>query len=232
MNTPAMETRTDDLKSLLPYFLPYFLWVGFAYANKIHPEAVYVAYPLKTILVAILLICPRKQFPELKWNWSIHGVGVGIVALGLWLIPFWKLHPEIPAPNFEEGGFNPFQFEDNSLLMVSLIVFRISGATLVVPFIEELLFRSCIARLIVCYRENGDFRKVPIGTFTWASMWVTTLAFMVGHRQWEWIGALLVGFLYHGLVMWRKNILDCIVAHAVTNFGLGICVLVTKQWWW
>lgn len=231
MNDAKPASRGDEMRMLLPYFVPYFLWVGAAYLNKLDPNAVYIVYPLKTILVAIVLICLRKHFPELRWKCSIHGVWVGLLALAVWLVPYWKLHPQIPSPDMEKG-FDPLQFSDNPVLMVSLIVFRISGASLVVPFIEELLFRSCIARLVIGETHERDFKSIPVGTFTWSSLWITTAAFTIGHQQWEWIGAILVGLLYHWLVIWRKNILDCIIAHAVTNLGLGLWVLWTKQWWW
>jgi membrane protease YdiL (CAAX protease family) len=46
------------------------------------------------------------------------------------------------------------------------------------------------------------------------------------------VGAILVGLLYYWLVVWRKNILDCIVAHGVTNLTLGIYILRTREWFW
>jgi len=221
------DEAREDLKLLLPYFAPYFLWVGLAYANKLHPNAVYVLYALKTIVVAILLIGLRKNFPELTWKWSFHGVWVGVLALGVWLVPYWKFIPGLPAPD-TTGGYNPLQFESNPLAMYSAIAFRIAGASLVVPFIEELLFRSCIARMVI----SQDFKAVPIGAFSWASLAITTIAFAIGHHPWEYVGAVLVGLMYYGLIVWRKNILDCIIAHGVTNLTLGIYVLWTKQWWW
>lgn len=221
------DEARDDLKLLLPYFGPFLLWVGLAYANDLHPNAVYVVYPLKTILVAVVLICLRKNFPELQWKWSWHGVWVGLVALAVWIVPYWDYIPKLPVPD-TRTGYNPLQFEQNPLAMYSLAAFRLAGASLVVPVFEELLFRSCIARLVI----SQDFKTVPVGAFTWASLAITTVAFTVGHQPWEYVGAVLVGLMYHGLIVWRKNILDCIVAHGVTNLALGIYVLYTKQWFW
>src|SRR5688572_20428661 len=115
----------EDLKLLLPYFVPYFLFVAFAYANKLHPNAMYVVYPIKTIVVGIVLICLGKHYTELKWKFSIHGIWVGLLALAVWLVPFWKFVPQLPAPDVEAGGFNPLQFEANPLAMWSLILFRV-----------------------------------------------------------------------------------------------------------
>jgi CAAX prenyl protease-like protein len=228
MNGDERARYFDDIRLFMPYFGPFLLWVGISNANRFHPNAMYVTYPLKTILVAIVLICLRKDFSELKWKCSIHGVWVGLLALAVWLIPYWEFIPGLPAPDLTKPGFNPLQFEENSLAMWSLIVFRVGGASLVVPVFEELLFRSCVARLVI----NQDFKQVPVGTFSWASLGITTLAFMAGHQDWEWVGAVLVGLMYYGLVVWRKNILDCVIAHGVTNFGLGIYVLVRHEWFW
>jgi CAAX prenyl protease-like protein len=181
-------------------------------------------------VIAIILICLRKHYTELQWKWSAHGVWVGLVALAIWLVPYWKFIPGLPAPDAKESGFNPLQFHDNPLAMWALIGFRLAGAALVIPFVEELLFRSCIARLTVDL--NKDLRAIPVGSFTWASLAITTVAFTVGHRPWEWLPSVLVGALYYWLVVWRKNILDCIVAHGVTNLALGIYVLTTEQWYW
>jgi hypothetical protein len=224
----ADDESREELKVLLPYFAPYLLLWPFQAANSWHPNAMYVTYPLKTIVIAIALICLRRNFPELQWKWSFHGVWVGLLALAVWLVPYWKFIPGLPAPEVDRGGFNPLQFDKNPLTMYGLIVFRLAGASLVIPFVEELLFRSCIARLVI----SQDFKRLPIGTFSWASLAITTIAFTIGHRPWEWVGAILVGLLYYWLVVWRKNILDCIVAHGVTNLTLGIYILRTREWFW
>jgi hypothetical protein len=40
----------------------------------------------------------------------------------------------------------------------------------------------------------------------------------------------MAGAAYNLLLLRTKSIAQCILAHAVTNFLLGMYVLITKQW--
>jgi membrane protease YdiL (CAAX protease family) len=55
-----------------------------------------------------------------------------------------------------------------------------------------------------------------------------TILFALAHP--EWVAALAYCALLNGLLYWRRNLWDCIVAHAVSNLVLGIYVLATGNW--
>ena len=65
-------------------------------------------------------------------------------------------------------------------LRYAFLAFRVVGAVLVVPVMEELFWRSFLIRWLV----NEDFRSVPVGTFTWSSFLITTAFFGLEHDQW------------------------------------------------
>src|SRR5206468_175370 len=91
------------------------------------------------------------------------------------------------------------------------IAVRILGAALVVPFLEEVFFRSFLYR----YLANPDFQRVPMGRFLLAPFLGTAVLFGFEHR--EWLAGILCGFAYQGLVCYKKRLGDAISAHALTN---------------
>jgi hypothetical protein len=106
----------------------------------------------------------------------------------------------------------------------TLIAFRLGGAALVVPVMEELFWRSFALRFLI----SSDFRSVPLGKFSWYSFIVVSILFGLEHH--EWLSGMLAGMIY-ALVLYRtRNLFDPILAHAVTNLLLGVYVLTTGSW--
>ena len=105
-----------------------------------------------------------------------------------------------------------------------LIFFRLLGAVIVVPIFEELFWRSFALRWLI----NEDFKSVAIGTFSWFSASAVILAFGFEHHR--WLAGIFAGILYHALLYYKKDLSACVIAHAVTNFLLGLYVLLTQQW--
>jgi membrane protease YdiL (CAAX protease family) len=62
------------------------------------------------------------------------------------------------------------------------------------------------------------------------SFTLSILIFTAGHKFWEWPAAFGVGIIYTLLLYRRKEIFDCMVAHAVTNLCLGVYVLAEGKW--
>jgi uncharacterized protein len=59
------------------------------------------------------------------------------------------------------GGFDPSVFP-RGWVRTTMIGFRMAGAVVVVPVMEELFWRSFVARWLV----DPDFAKDPVGAFT------------------------------------------------------------------
>jgi len=204
-------------KFSIPYLAPFGAFLVFTYAAQWIPYGVYLAYPLKTVIVGGMLFFYRRSYPEIKLKCSWIAPLVGIIAFVVWVVPDgWY-------PKIGSSAFNPYIFGNDWIAFV-LIVFRLIGAVIVVPIMEELFWRSFALRWLI--RE--DFTTVPIGAFTWFSGMAVVLGFGFEHH--EWLVGLLVGILYNGLLYSKKNLSDCIIAHAVTNLLLGIYVLATHTW--
>lgn len=222
-------------KPWLPYVVPFAIYVVFLSAQT--PGNLVWVYPIKTIAVAMALWVFRKQYDELRTpmirrssvpvadhskttttsepfvlqSW-ILAVVIGLGAIAIWIAidPFYpKLSESQP---FDPTGQWMF------------IGFRLVGAIVVVPLMEELFWRAFLIRWLV----NPDFKRVPVGTFTWLSFAVTVGLFGLEHN--EWLAGLICGALYNWLYYKRKDVFACIVAHAVSNAALAAWVLSRGDW--
>src|SRR5207249_5789235 len=128
-----------------------------------------------TIAVAGTLWWFRKEYEELRPAMSWLGVAVGLVAIAIWIfgdrfypkvdelmLSFEKLLSRLMHSPPPKETFTP-PFDPSG--RYGFIAFRIVGAVLVVPVMEELFWRAFLIRWLV----NEDFKSVPVGTFTWPS---------------------------------------------------------------
>jgi uncharacterized protein len=197
-------------KPWLPYVLPFAIYVAFLLIET--PANLRWLYPLKTVVVAAALVIFRKHYEELRPNFSLLAVAVGVVAIAIWIAinPFYPKLGKVSA--FDPTG---------QWLFIGV---RVVGAVLVVPVMEELFWRAFLIRWLV----HEDFKKVAIGTFTWPSFAITVVMFGSEHR--EWLAGLICGALYNWLYYKRKDVFACVVAHAVSNALLAAWVLTRGDW--
>ncbi len=203
MNHPA------DRKPWLPYVAPMAAYMAIMLIQD--SKNLLWVYPLKIAIVAGLLWVFHNRYEELRPSFSWLEIVVGLVAIGYWIVldPYY--------PQFKGDIFNP----QGKWLFISI---RICGAVLIVPLMEELFWRGWLIRWLV----NEDFKKVPIGTFTWPSFAITVALFGMEHSQ--WLAGLVCGALYNWLYYRRKSLLACVIAHAVSNAALAAWVLWRGDW--
>ncbi|HJU03976.1 MAG TPA: CAAX prenyl protease-related protein [Nitrospiraceae bacterium] len=202
----------ERVPSLVPWKLHADLWL----------------YPVKTVAVAGLLIHFWPKYHELKGRvFHDHRDGWGAVGVGLIVYLAW-VHMDWPwaiQGNEETSGYDPFRAGDH--IGAGLAVVRIFGASVVVPIMEELFWRSFLLRYLI----SPQFDSVPLGTLTSFSFLATVVLFGLEHDL--WLAGMMAGAAYTLVLHQTGRLWPCIVAHAVTNFALGIHVLVTHEWkWW
>jgi CAAX prenyl protease-like protein len=177
----------------------------------------YWIYALKTCIGACLIWMVRPYVKEMRWKFSWDAVAVGVVVFLLWV----GLDGYYPMLAERSEGFNPNgAYGNGSLPALFFIVIRILGSSVVVPPLEEVFYRSFLYR----YIQKSDFLKIPLGRFNWISFLLVGTVFGVGH--YEWLPGILCAFAYQGLVCRKDRLGDAICAHAVTNFLLGLWVIV------
>ncbi len=158
------------------------------------------------------------------------GLLVGVVGIVLWIwlssleiesqltafLPSW-LRPEARV------GYNPFDRLSGTAVW-GFIAVRMVGIAVIVPLVEELFWRSFLLRWLV----DPEWERVPLGEFTASSFLTVTLMFTLAHP--EWLAAAVYCVLLNGLLVWKKDLWQCVVAHATSNLLLAVYVLNTKEW--
>ena len=178
----------------------------------------------------------RKSSPSRKtktWQRILVGGLVGIIGIILWIAicelslekKLFEFFPSWLRPS-ERVGFNPFEeFAGSGTFVIwSFITVRMFGLAVVVPVMEELFWRGFLIRWFI----DSEWRNVPIGTYSLSSSAMITLLFTLAHP--ELIAAAVYCVLINALLYRTRDLLQCIVAHAASNFALGIYVLQTGTW--
>jgi len=208
-----------------PYVAPFVAFILLTYGGGHWPEAAHLWYLAKTVVVGAMLWAFRHHYPELRpgrsgGDWAIAAV-VGAVVLVVWVVPERLLAPLMVG---DPSGFDPYSFGLGAGLTWAVIGVRLLGASVVVPVMEELFWRSFLMRYLI----EADFKRVAVGTFSAFSFVVVAVAFGFEHHR--WLVGIFAGVAYGGLLVWRRDLFTCVLAHGVTNLGLGIYVLKTGQW--
>lgn len=232
-----MSHSTDAYKARARY-LPFAVFMGFIAINEglrhlaeqglvtLSSTTLYYLYPLKTLVVAVLLFHYRKEYRELSRRDLTHlpstaaSILLGLLVFVLWINMDWTLSSATGDPE----GFNPTLLAGTGL-QISMTAFRIAGAVLLVPIMEELFWRSFLMRYII----DHNFEKVTIGAFTWPSFLIAAVLFGLEHHF--ILAGITAGALYSLLLYRTRSIAQCILSHAVTNLALAVYVLYTGKWY-
>ena len=219
---------------MLPYFAPYFAYVGIAslLGDKISIE---LNYLLRIVTVVLLLFWAWKwvvplSVPGKRTGSVVWGGIAGVVGCVLWCLLLW---PFID-PAGDGNGW--------SLLGFGL---RLFSATILVAIFEEIAIRGYAFRLALQWDQARKARKseplltaldekslfdVKNGEWTVSAVLISSVAFTLGHNPAEWVAAFSYSLLMSWLWILRGDLLTCIVAHGTTNLVLAIFVFSTGLW--
>ena len=103
----------------------------------------------------------------------------------------------------------------------TLAVIRLLGSAVVIAPIEEFFWRGFLYRWLLA----KDFLVVSLSTFRPGLFLLVALAFGFEHDR--WLAGLVAGLIYGALILRTRDIWAACVAHAITNFLLGLYVLAT-----
>ncbi|GAB5404020.1 MAG: hypothetical protein Aurels2KO_22510 [Aureliella sp.] len=229
------------------YVAPFVAYlVGTTFISRFDDSTYPIAYSVLVVLIAIgffiLLRSERNsqsstseaaaQPPLFQIHpYVIEGITFGVVGIILWIVLCdLNLEERIAAylPEFlrpaERVSYNPLENFQTDAGKWAFIAFRFFGIAAVVPVAEELFWRGFLLRWII----DPDWEKVPLGKFTLGSCAIVTFLFTSAHP--EWFAAAVYCLIINGLLYWRRDLWQCIVAHAVSNALLAAYVLQYKQW--
>jgi membrane protease YdiL (CAAX protease family) len=228
----SAPTLTTNRRLAIPYLLPYAAYVAIASlpADWLSREQ---SYLLRAVLVT----------GALGWGWRryVHllgprpaagsvavGAAGGLLGLGLWVAMLQSLVGSAGEP-----------WEDLPFAL------RLAVASTLVPIFEELAMRGYVLGFFLQWQsaskagardpfgealDRRSIHELPAGAASPLAVAASTLVFMAGHSTVEYPAAFAYGLLMAALWIVRKDLLSCIVAHAVTNLGLGLYVRATGSW--
>lgn len=196
-------------------------WLGRCLAETLDPRWLYA---VRSLVAAGLLLALWRRFDEFPLGAMpgtkeiLLALGGGAVVLAIWLL--------LDAGFFVLGnpgsGFDP-RSADGSVDW-PLAVVRLAGSALLVPVVEELFWRSLVMRWLECC----NFWEVDPAAVGGRALLLSSLAFGFEHSQWA--AGVLAGLAYGWLYVRCRNLWVAVIAHAVTNAGLGIWVLANGAW--
>jgi len=229
-------TTNQRISSAAYRYLPFAVFMGFIGLDEfirflasqglftLGATTLYYLYPLKALTVGLLLYLFKDRYVELRlkdlanFPATLVTFGVGLLVFVLWIRMDWVFGAAgVPQ------GYNPALFPGDALPIV-MTAFRVAGAVLVVPLMEELFWRSFMIRYVI----DKDFDTVKMGTFTWGSFLLTVVLFGFEHNY--ILAGIMAGIAYNLLLYRTKSLAHCILAHAVTNLALAIYVITTGKW--
>jgi uncharacterized protein len=181
-------------------------------------------YGLTVLAVGGMLLGWRREYGELaRQTWPDAREAAWAVAVGLVVFVLWI---RLDAPWMTLGdataAFRPLTA--TGAVDWPMVAVRGIGATLMVPVMEELFWRSFLMRWV----QRPDFLGVDPASVGPRALVVSTFLFVLAHPL--WLAATVAGLAYALLYMRSGKLWSSIVAHAVTNGALGLWVVQGGHW--
>jgi CAAX prenyl protease-like protein len=192
-------------------------------------------YGLNLVMAGGALVYFWRDYIELHLKPRLKdltlAVVVGLLVFVLWInldAPWMQLDKLLSMLGLSgkvgeaSAPFKPLDGQGQVIFF--LVAIRWLGATLLVPLVEELFWRSFLMRWV----DNPAFEKVDPRAVTWRAVTIATLAFMLAHTL--WLAAIIAGLAYAWLYWRTGSLWTSVLAHAVTNGVLGVWVVSTGNW--
>ena len=215
------------------YIVPFVLYLVGSAVVASWPEFFPLGYSAVVLVTGIvswrLLFGRGILVPHAKIT---AGLLVGTAGIAAWIglselqleqqlasfLPGWLR----PAPRL---GYNPREHISEPLFLWGFVGVRLFGLVILVPIAEELFWRGFLARWL----KSPNWEQIPVGEFTAGSFLLVVLLFTLAHP--EWLAAAVYCTMLNGLLIWKRDLWNCIVAHAVSNLLLAGYILTTGAWW-
>ncbi len=213
-------------------------------------------YTAKIALTLVTMVLVWPGYRTLPWRVSGMSVVVGVVGVVLWIV-LCRLQLEVklvgPLDRFlggmlsselvegeqasiglvgffgggERSAYNPLEeLRDTGTWAYVFLAIRFMGLALVVPVIEEFFLRGFLMRYVV----HENWWQVPFGTVNRTAVIAGTAIPILMHLPSEYVASLVWFSMVTWLMVRTRSIGNCVAAHAITNFLLGVYVVVSGEW--
>ena len=212
----AALTRVGPVQ-LPPFFqdravaelLPFAIFMLSALLASTFSQTPGLIYPARALLMVATMALFWRVYVALPWRLDPLALTTGVAIAAMWIVT-------APAPAADAA---PAFGALTGLAFAGWVVARFVGTSLLVPVIEELMFRSYLLNRIA---PQGDGPRMAVAIAISAGL------FALLHDR--WIEAAIAGLIF-GLLVWRsRNVTDAIVSHATANALIALFALATGAW--
>jgi membrane protease YdiL (CAAX protease family) len=234
------------------HVLPFFIWIGVIFAlpgiEKLgFPSHVLYpwSYAIKSALCAVLFLWlkPWRIYSSLELRNILPALLIGCGVALIWIVPEMPVVGRV-FPGFQDfyhrwlimmPGTLPSYYPELPPDHVSwsyaparagwfLTVMKLFGSCCVIAVIEEFFFRGFFYR----WQSHGKFWLQPLSEFDMQAFLITVAFFGLEHDR--WLMGMAAGAIYGLFIIIRGDIWAAALAHGVTNFLLGLYVIMTQQY--
>jgi CAAX prenyl protease-like protein len=182
------------------------------------------SYVFRAGAAGITLILLWNRYDELRHvatspvlSWFVAFV-CGLVVFALWILPY-------PGWATQDGNIEGvIPVNTQGMIDWGWVLVRTIGASLLVPVMEELFWRSFLMRWLA----GPAFTRIQPSSIRLHSVLVASALFAAVHEL--WVAGFLAGIVYGLLYRKYGNLWLPIFAHAMTNTMLAAWVVWTAQW--
>jgi membrane protease YdiL (CAAX protease family) len=183
--------------------------------GRLSARFVYLISAIDTVvLLALILLLlrlsgdrPREVFLARGRAMRELAIGMAFVPVAFFIVMLMQVGIHLVAPFLRNVPENPFQSLMGSPLRVAAFVLLV----LVAGGVREELQRA-----FLLHRFEKSLGGAHVGLV------ITSLAFGLGHALQGWdavVVTALLGALWSGVYLWRRNVIPTIVSHALFNVG-------------
>jgi exosortase E/protease (VPEID-CTERM system) len=201
------------------YLLPFLSILAVAMVTRAVTGDFEWLYPIRFLAAAVVLWALREGYRALDWRFGWFGPAIGILVFAVWIATDSLMKATTG------DAMPPALASSSAPVRETWIAFRILAAVITVPIAEELAFRGFLLRRFV----SQDFDALPLSTFTWFGLSISSLVFGLLHGH-LWFAGVLAGLLYAWALLRRGRIGEAVIAHAITNLLLAGYVLIFHKW--
>lgn len=216
--SPEQDARFQNFEEGAPrLLLPLIYLIGSSLLCGLVSGKFFWLYPLPILAAAAGLYQIRDELRRLRLELTPTTFLLASATFLAWV-------QLVPSDATESDVFQGTLFSAPFPLIVLWLIFRLFGAAVIVPVVEELAFRGAFTDFLqAALRRYWMDQAARIG-----AMVAVAVLFGVVHSN--FLAGTIAGLAF-GVAHWRRNELgDAIVCHGLTNLMLAFYILVSGNW--
>ena len=224
------ENISSKSYSNMYFLVPLMVLIASSLFSKALTSDFYWLYPIPILITIGVIFLLRKYFSSIELNFSLLTpflVGIIVFFIWIYLVPV----------NIDQ---NQIFLEQIQLAPIGLaliwILLRILGSSVIVPIAEEFAFRGFLLPKIELYIKNyinvNQVLNLYSKRFNFVPMILSIIvtSFLFGILHSEFFAGSIAGLAYSLIYLYRRKVIDAVIAHSVTNTLLVIDIIYFGNW--